>query len=404
MSDSHTLIVGNTPWPVTVPPERLLSVRRDAVATPTASAAELTRAALEQPFGFEPLRRALTPDDRVTIVLDPTVPRVAEVLGEVLAHLGSAGVAPQAVTVLTPSDAFRGWIDELADEYSQVLTETHDPADRNKLAYLASTQAGRRIYLNRTLVDADFAIVLTGRNYDPLTGYGGAEAAVFPALADEEARTGFAGQFSAAAVGGELWPARAESLEVLRLLGLPFLVQVIEAGGDDVQDVIVGLPDSSAEGVRRQDARWRSEVDEEADTVIAAVSGDAGRITFLDLAKAAATAARVVRKGGRIAVLTTAAPELGEGAMFLRSLDGPSGARKLLARMKPADWPAAWLWAFAARNHSLYLASAYPDEVAEELFTTPIRTQTEVQRLIDVGGKVLLIPDAHKAMIEVHPA
>ena len=67
-------------------------------------------------------------------------------------------------------------------------TEIHDPADRRKLAYLATTGAGRRVYLNRTLVDADFVIVLSGRDYDPLTGYAGAEVAVFPALSDEETR------------------------------------------------------------------------------------------------------------------------------------------------------------------------------------------------------------------------
>src|SRR5207249_4952489 len=171
--------------------------------------------------------------------------------------------------------------------------------------------------------------------------------------------------------------------------------------GDTVQEVVAGLPESGAEGVRREDARWRGTVGEEPDTVIAAVSGEPGRITFLDLAKAAAAAARVVRKGGRIAVLTTSAPDLGAGARLLRSMDGPTGARKLLAREKPDDWAACLLWAFAAKNHSLFLASGYPDDVAEELFTTPIHTPAEVQRLIDAGGNVLVIPDAHKTMVTV---
>ena len=64
-------------------------------------------------------------------------------------------------------------------------------------------------------------------------------------------------------------------------------------------------------------------------------------------------------------------------------MDGPTGAKKLLAKEKPDDWAACRLWVFAAKKHSLYLASGYPDDVAEELFTTPIRTASEVQRLID---------------------
>ena len=178
-------------------------------------------------------------------------------------------------------------------------------------------------------------------------------------------------------------------------------MQVIEGAGDTIQEVVGGLPDSSAEGVRRQDERWRGTVSERPDTVIAAISGDPARVTFLDLAKAAATAARVVCKGGRIAILSAAAPDLGEGAQLLRSLDGPAGARKRLAKAKPDDWAACYLWAFAARNHSLFLASGYPDDVAEELFTTPIHSMAEVQRLIDSSERVLLIPDAHKSMVEV---
>jgi hypothetical protein len=50
---------------------------------------------------------------------------------------------------------------------------------------------------------------------------------------------------------------------------------------------------------------------------------------------------------------------------------------------------------------SIFLVSGYPDEVAEELFATPIHTASEVQRLIDTGGKVLVIPDAHKATVTV---
>jgi nickel-dependent lactate racemase len=400
MLHAFDLTVGLEPWRLSVPEERLAHLKRQDVGPPARSAAELTRQALEHPHDFEALRRALTPDDRVAVVLDPDLPHVAAMLGSVLAHLGSAGISPEAVTILTPPGASERWLSDLPQEYEDVRTEIHDPSQRQKLAYLASTKSGRRLYMNRTLVDADFIVLLTGRRYDPLTGYGGAAVAAFPALADEEIRNSVAGEISTDAPGNKAWPVRAEAEEILWLLGTPFLVQAIEGEGDSIQEVVAGLPDSSAEGIRRQDVRWRATVAEEPDTAIAALSGDPQRVTFLDLARAAASAARVVRKGGRIAVLTTAAPDLGAGAQLLRSLDGPTGARKLLAKEKPEDWAACVLWAFAAKNHSIFLASGYPDDVVEELFATPIRTASEVQRLIDSGGKVLVIPDAHKAMVE----
>ena len=402
MTQPFALKIGLDAWHLNVFAEQLIPLNREVIVPTTHSAAELTRSALENPFGFEALRRALTPDDRVTVVLDSELPDVAVMLGEVLKHLGSAGIPPEAVTILTPPGSRQSWVDELSDEFAEVQTEVHDPANQQKLAYLATTQTGRRLYLSRTLVDGDFTVVISGRRYHPLTGYAGAEASIFPALADEEARTALAGEFSTQTPGLKPLPVRAEAEETLWLLGTPFLVQAIEGEGDTIQEVVAGLPNSSAEGIRRQDANWKAEVSELADTAIAAISGDPGSVTFLDLAKALANAARVVRKGGRIAVLSTGAPELGEGAHLLRSLDGPTGAKKLLAKEKPADWAACALWVFAAKNHSLFLASGYPDEVAEELFTTPIHSASEVQRLIDSGGRVVVIPDAHKMMVGVH--
>jgi nickel-dependent lactate racemase len=398
MSMPQELFVGLSPWSLMVPAKRAVEVKR----TPFAAApplAELVRNALEKPFGFESLRRALTPDDRVTIVLDSGLPKVAEILEHVLGYLRDAGVPPELVTVLTTPESPQNWHEHLAVEFAGVKREIHDPADRKKLAYLASTQEGRRIYLNRTLVDGDFIIVLTGRGYDPLAGYAGAEVAIFPALGDDENRNAYQGQVSIDAPSEEAWSIRVEAEEVVRMLGIPFFVQIIEGAGDTVQDVVAGLVESSPEGVRRQDARWFGTVTEEPDTVVAAISGDPSRITFMDLAKAAICAARVAPKGSRIALLTAATPALGDGAQLLRSMDSPAGAKKFLAKRKPADWSACRLWAYVAKNYSIFLASGYADDIAETLFTTPIHTADEVQRLIDNGEKVLLIPDAHKTML-----
>ncbi|MBN9118291.1 MAG: DUF2088 domain-containing protein [Planctomycetes bacterium] len=397
MAEPIELVVGADPWPLTVPSDRAVALRRAPVATPAGTPRQLVHDALEKPYHFEALRRALTPDDRVTVVIDPRLPHLAEMLAEVLRHLGTAGVGPASVTVLSPPNAPQAWIDELPDEFADVTAETHDPADAKKLAYLATTKGGRRLYLNRSLVEADFVVLLTGRRFDPFSGYAGAEAAVFPALSNEETRTALAGEFSTAAPAA----SEGEAAEIAWLLGTPFLVQVIEGAGGSVQEVVAGLYDSAAEGVRRQDARWRGTVATEPETVIAALGGAPSEITFLDLAQAAATAARVVKKGGRIALLTTAAPDLGPGAQLLRTLDDPTGAKRLLDKEKPDDWAAAALWAFAAKRASIFLASGYPDEVAEELFATPIHTPSEAQRLIDTGGSVLLIPDAHKTTVTV---
>ena len=397
MAEPVQLVVGSEPWSLTVPADRAIALKREPFAAPTAAPGQLVHDALEKPFHFEALRRALTPDDRVTVVIDPRLPHLAEMLAEVLRHLGSAGVSPAAVTVVSPSNAPETWIDELPDEFADVTVETHDPANAKKLAYLATTKGGRRVYLNRSLVEADFIIALTGRRFDPARFYAGAEVALFPELSDEETRVANAGPFTPNAP----WQGREESQEVAWLLGTPFFVQAIEGEADTIQEVVAGLPESSTEGRHRQDARWRATVPERAEVVVAAVSGDRGRITFLDLARAAANAARVAQPGGRIALLTDAAPTLGEAAEWVRAMSEPKAPGARLAKEKPADWADCKLWCFATGKVGMFLASDYPDEVAEELFATPIRTAAEVQRLIDSAASVIVIPDAHKARVTV---
>ena len=317
-------------------------------------------------------------------------------------HVQSAGIDPAAVTIIVPPGGPGSpWVDDLPDEFADVHLETHDPEERKKLAYLATTKAGRRVYLNRTLIEADFAIVLTGRGYDPTFGYAGAEVAIYPALSDAETLAESVGRFSTDPPGPKPGAARTQAAEIGWLFGTPFFVQVIEGAGGAVQEVVAGLPESSAEGVRRQQARWHATVEERPDLVVAAISGPPERVDFLAIASAAATAARVVRPGGRIAVLTDAAPPLEEGAELLREAEDPAAVGKVLAKRKPDDWPAAALWAFAAGQASLFVASGWPDDVTEELFATPIASASEVQRLIDAAERVLVIPDAHKTMVEL---
>src|SRR5262249_32973091 len=119
---------------------------------PLADPVAAVRQAMEAPFGFPPLRRALTPDDHVVVLVDEQLPRLAELGSVVLEHITSAGVDAANVTLLCPpSGSSHPWIDELPDEFGDVHVEDHDPKSRQKLAYLATTRAGRRLYLNRSL-------------------------------------------------------------------------------------------------------------------------------------------------------------------------------------------------------------------------------------------------------------
>lgn len=388
--------LGPAQWVVTVPVGKSVSLNHSAVVPPTLSAKELVCNALESPFGFESMRRAMTPDDRVVIVVDDALPHLAELLAGVLEHVVSAGVKPDAVTLLLAPPAHnQGFIDDLPDEFADVKVEIHNPDDENRLAYLATTVAGRRVYLNRTLVEFEFAIFLTGRRFDPVSGFAGAANAIFPALSNAATRAEFQGQPPVENPFAER-SERTEAEEITWLLGMPFLVQVIEGQGDSIHAVVAGMKESAMEGVRVQRERWIATASGRAELVIASANGGEDA-----LANALANAGRIVAAHGRIVLLADVPIRFGEAFGILRGSSDAATAAKTILREKPEGTAAAVLWAFAARAAKLMLGPDWKPSLAEEFFATEIRSPRELEKAIALAKSVAVLPDAHKMYVTV---
>ncbi len=395
-----TVAFGRKQTELEAPAEQIIAVHRHPAAPPLSDPSLAVRSALEQPIGFPPLCRALTPDDHVAIVVDEELASLPVLLPPLLEHLEAARVQLGAVTlVCAPPNSGQPWLEQLPDAFQDVKVEVHQPEDRKKLAYLATTRHGRRIYLNRTVVDADQTVLLTRRSYDCLLGYAGGAGALYPRLSDAATLTELHTHLSLHAPGGEPWKLQREAAEVAWLLGVPFLVQVIEGSDGAVLHVLGGPVESSAEGQRLLDDRWRVEVEEPADVVIASVSGDPAGHPFADFGRAWGAAARVVKPGGAIILLTDAAPPLGSAAALLRQRDDADAALKLLLEENPPDIEAGFEWASAAAKAKLYLLSRLATEVAEELLTTPLDNAGQGQKLLH--GRCLFLPDAHRTMAVV---
>jgi nickel-dependent lactate racemase len=382
-----------------IPEERL----RASPPTPQALADPLAtiRQALEQPYHFPPLRRALTPGDRVTVVVDEHLPHVGSLLCPVLEHIASAGVQISDITLLCADPASTTqWVEELPEHLEEAQLEVHDPRDRKRLGYLATTRRGRRLYLNRTLIDADQAVVLTGRRYDPLLGYGGAEGALYPALADEETQRQVSRQASLDCPGDGAWPVRQEALEVAWLLGIPFFVQLIESEGDGIAQVLAGTDEASQEGARLLDATWKHTLEAPVDLVIGSLEGDPGRHTFADLARALNRSAEVVKPHGTVVLLSEARPALKSELEPMRLAEEP-GFFERLARRPTLEAVPLLRWTQASQHARIYLLSALEDETVEGLSATPLEQVKQVQRLIDESQSCLLLPEAHKRFLRL---
>jgi nickel-dependent lactate racemase len=390
---------GQTHLEIDIDEANLVPAQRAPIAPNVADPIQAIRDALEHPLDYPALRRALTPDDHVAVVVDEGIPNLGRLLTPLLEHIGQAHVHPEAITLVCPPGSVgQSWLDDLPDEFQDVQIEVHQPTDRKKLAYLATTKQGRRVYLNRTAVDSDQLVLFTRRRYDVQLGCYGAETALFPTLSDEEAIEEFRTNLHSRAPGDRLWSVQQEARDIVWLSGAPFLVQIIEGAGDGIAHVLAGPLESSDEGRQLLDDRWRVAFDRAADVVIASVTGDA---TMDDLARAFLSASRVVKPGGSVAVLSDAAPPLGPGMEQFRRHEDPELLLNLLYQEKPIDLTTAFQWATAAQQARLYLLSGLPEDVAEELFTIPMQHAGQVQRLLTPDATCILLPDAHRAMAEI---
>jgi nickel-dependent lactate racemase len=357
------------------------------------------RDALEHPYQYPALRLALTPDDRVAVIVDESLPDMGRLLVPILEHITSAEVRPESITVVCPTTTDQAWVDDLPDELQEVRLEVHDPKDRKRLSYLATTGAGRRIYLNRSVGEADQVVVLGRRRFDVWHGQGGAGGDLFPALSDEPTRQELGKRWNLKVPGDSPWPLQQETEEVVWLMGMPFFVQLIDGPGDSIAEVIAGTAQARAQGQRRLHALWQQEVAEPAAVVLATISGDPNRHTFADLAAAVASAARVVQSGGRIVLLTEAQPQLNETLNALRQSDD---AHEALQRLKdqpqrPELLPAL-LWARSAEHARISLLSKLPEEAVEELFAAPLSDVGQAQRWLDHSSSTVILEDAHKTL------
>lgn len=387
---------------VEVPAGRLIELDRAPLAAPLPNPADAVRTSLENPDHYPSLRRALTPDDHVTLVVDERLPGLASLVIAVLDHVTTAGVADDAVTILTAGSGLaQNWIDELPDSYGGVKLELHNPADRKRLAYLATTQAGRRVYLNRSAVEADQLVVLARMHFDPMHGYAGAAELIYPALSDVETRRAWEKALTNEPPGEEPWPARREAEEILWLLGAPFLIHAVPGRGDEIVQVIAGAGESATLSRAALDRQWRATAKAKADLVVASISGNPSDHGVDDMAQAAASASRVVAPGGTILVMTDERPELGEGLRRAGEYAGPAAALSALHAQPTADYPTAYQWLRAASQHRIVLWSGLTDDESESIFSTRLESPRQLQRLIDAADSSLFLPDAHQLLATV---
>jgi len=399
---THTLIYGSAgTLALQIAPERLVAHCGASAAALTDPAAA-TRAALAAPLGFPPLAKAVTPGDHVAITLEDDVPREAEILATVIETVCQAGVLPCDITVLRTEEAIscdtRAPLALVADEMrAKVTLKTHDPTATKELAYLAATDDAEPIYLSRTVVDADVAIPIgCVRPHDTLEATG-VHGGLWPAFASVGCRERFH-QVSRRLHREDAAKQKKEADEIAWLLGVSFTVQVLPAGGDEVAAVLAGDPPTVwREGQRLCDKLWRDRPGRRADLVVAALSGGPYQQNWRHVARAVASARRVVNHDGMIALVTQVTERPSSSLLRLASGEPYEAILTQLDQDHGIESEAARELLMAEDTVRVFLLSELPAEHVEELGLAPVEDAADIARLAGRAESVILLSHAQYA-------
>lgn len=334
------------------------------------------RAGLRNPIGTPPLdeivraRRAERPDARAVIVVsDNTRPVPYKgpegILEPIVERLRSAGVTDIGILiaagthrllddaelrVLLPESVFDG----------HICITSHVCTDAASLRRIGTTRRGTDVRINAAYLDADIKI-LTGL-VEPhfMAGFSGGRKSVCPGLIGEEGTFIFHGPELMADPRSDSLvtqgnPCHEESLEVARMAGVDFIVNVTLDGALRVTGVFCGDLEAAHEAAMAKAIQTNAvRIEREYDLAVTH-AGFAG-INHYQAVKAAVEASKVVKTGGAIILAannTDKHPVGGEGyrqVLPLLMTEGPGGVtRRLLA----PDWdfiPEQWevqMWARA---------------------------------------------------------
>ncbi len=351
------------------PPDRLVAAFAP-VRAPEGDPRERIRRALEAPIDYPPLRQVVVPGDRVAVPLDLTLPDASLVLATVADILTEVGVESIAA-VIDGRDRGR----PVVECPPGVELVVHDPNDRESLAYLASTADGRRIYLNRRLADADSVVPIGRIGPDDALGLRGPWSVIDPGLSDAPpARAPLLSSTTDAAAALRL----EESMEVSWLLGSQLQIGGVP-GDTGLWDVLCGQPKAVRDrGDERVGEAWKLRLDDRVDLAIAGLGGRGRPATADDFLDGLRHALRVVRRGGKVALLTQ---------LDLATLT-EAARSELIPR---GDWEKALAWA------DVYLASSAPGDDVDELGLIPLDRPEQAARLAAIAPSFVTIGQADRA-------
>jgi nickel-dependent lactate racemase len=349
--------------------------------------------ALGGPLDFPPFRQLVVPGDRVAIALDRTLTCAAPILRTLEEILQEAGVDPHHVTIVTTRDSNA---EPARDWPPDMIVEVHEPERREALAYLATTNAGRRVYLNRHLTDADVVIPVGRLGFDPIVGYRGPWSILFPGLSNQETQVSYRARMADDSPEWQSPRSRLdEPFEVNWLLGTQFAIGVVPGSAGPVE-IVAGLAESVRDqGIKAVDRLWTFQPPERAECVVAGIGASGSAAGIPELVEGLVTASRLVQQGGKIVALSRAVGSIGPSLQRLKdAVDSRLASQALRGHEADEDSVAARRLAQVLAWADVYLLSGLESQLVDDLGMVPLDHPRDASRLVAGARSCIFVSQA----------
>lgn len=362
--------------------------------------------ALAEPLEYPPLARCVTPSDRIVLALEEGVPQVTQIVDTTIAYLLRAGIDLDGITILQTQADVEAGINHArqhwpAEWQARIHVLTHDASDPNQLAYLATTDAGETVFLNRVLIDADVVLPIGSLRRES-TEYHGIHGSLYPTFSTQKAILRYRSPDSLQPHSKQKQVLDREVNEVAWLLGVMFTVQVVPAGGDLVLHLLAGQPPVvRAQGRQLYRDAWTDHVPRHANLVVAAIEGGSLQQTWQNFGRALAAAIPLVEEDGAIAVCCDLASKPGLGIQCLADAESREIALRIIRKSRPDDTLPVLQLARAQEKATVYLLSQLEAALVEQLDMAPIAASAELLRLVHRHPSCILLSNAPHVAIKV---
>ncbi|MEO2021374.1 MAG: lactate racemase domain-containing protein [Pirellulaceae bacterium] len=388
---------------IEIPADSILADFSSVPGEPLDDPSAAVSAALSNPVDLPPLTQMIIPGDRIAIALDHEIPQPEAVLAGIIHALIEPGtIEAEDITVVCsePSLLCSTLLSQLPENVREVIkTEVHDPANSQDMAFLATSEDGRPLHINRTLFDADLVLPVSLLRIPGSLDYLGPHGCLFPAFADGTTRERF--QAPSSTTSPVHRKRRLEEVdEAGWLLGVQLMLQLVPGDRQTILHTVAATAAGiRAEGERLAKAAWYHEVPGKAQLVVATIEGSHQQQNWVNFARALHVASQVVEDQGVIVLCTDL--QCGPGPALQR-LTSQADARNLvreLNRDRSVDAVSAALLVEARQRNHIYLLSGLAADAVEDLGLGYISSNEEISHLIQQFESCILLANAHHAVL-----